>query len=248
MSTTPRWSLQVRSLLGLVLCATFVCDAAAQTPNFGAPDASLPAAAGTGLSGYLWSSPDIAPVDDLAAANAYILAHSPDALFTATSVDYPNGPTGSTSTSDTIAAGLGVDAPSLTSAAVGANAALNSIFRFNGFLRVNAAGTLNLGVGSDDGSELRIQGTQVLNNDGLHSFPGAGPVAVDFTAPGLYAIEIRFFESQESGWGVEFYTDAAGAGTPVPTALLYPAPEPSAMALAGVVIALPWGRRVADRR
>jgi hypothetical protein len=227
-------------LAGLALAES----AGAQNPVFSLPDAPLPAAPGTGLSGSIWSSPDIAPVDDLAAARAYLISHSPDTLFAATSIDYPNGPTGIISTDTTLAAGLGVDAASLSNPLVGSASALNSIFKMNGYLRVETAGTLTLGVGSDDGSELLIQGVQIQNNDGLHDFPGAAPVAIDFTAPGLYEVEILFFESQASGWGLEFYLGSGGAGTPVPTASLYPVPEPGALALVAMGgVASAWGMR-----
>ena len=223
---------------GLLTVALVATRASAQNPTFTTPDAALPAAPGRGLSGAIWSNDDIGPVDDIAAARAYIGVRPPETLYTATVVDYPNGSTGIGSTDDPLATMLGVDAASLTDAAVGTRPSLNSIFQIQGFLRVETAGTLTLGVGSDDGSELRIQGTIVQNNDGLHDFPGAAPVAIDFTAPGLYALEILFFESQSSGWGLEFYQGAAGAGTPVPTTLLYPSPVPeptaAALALAGV--------------
>ena len=41
----------------------------------------------------------------------------------------------------------------------------------------------------DDGSAVDIQGTRVLNNDGIHGFGGPS-TTVAFTAPGLYAIDI----------------------------------------------------------
>jgi hypothetical protein len=237
-----RHGILVSSVLSALLMAT--TPAAGQTPTFGVPNAPLPAGPGSGLTGLLWSSAEIEPVDDLAAAHSYIAAHAPDATFLASSVDYPNGPSGSTLTDTSLAAGMGVDAASLSNPAIGANAALNSIMKFNGFLRVDAPESISLGVGSDDGSELLIQGTQVINNDFLHSFPGGGPITVDFTAAGLYAIEIVFFESQSSEWGLEFYTGAAAAGTPVSTALLYVVPEPAT----GSLIACGGAALMAARR
>jgi hypothetical protein len=234
-------------VVGALLAFAMLAEngASAQNPTFTTPDAALPAAPGTGLSGAIWSNDDIGPVDDIAAARAYIGVRAPETLYTATVVDYPNGTTGIGSTDDPLATMLGVDAASLSDPAVGTRPSLNSIFQIQGFLRVETAGTLTLGVGSDDGSELRIQGTLVQNNDGLHDFPGAAPVAIDFTAPGLYALEILFFESQSSGWGLEFYQGAAGAGTPVPTALLYPSPvpEPATAALAAIGLVAAMTRR-----
>src|SRR5262245_12181393 len=103
-------------LLARSLAAAFLCagPAVAQTPSFGVPNAPLPAAAGRGLSGKLWSAVAIESVDDLAAARTYIAANPPNSLFLASTVDYPNGPNGSTLTSATFAEGLGVDAASLS--------------------------------------------------------------------------------------------------------------------------------------
>ncbi len=233
-----------RALLVVASLSALSSMAVAQAPSFGAPDAPLPAGDGTGLSGFLWNSPAIEPVDDLTAARAYIGANAADATFVSTVVDYPNGISGSTTTDALISAALGVDAASLSVPAVGAVPVLNSILQFKGFLRVDVTGTHTLGLGSDDGSELLIQGTQVVNNDGLHGFPGAAPVDVEFTTSGLYAIEILFFESQTSEWGLEFYFETPAAGTPVPTELLYEIPEPSTAALAGAgLIAMRLGGR-----
>ena len=160
-------------------------------------------------------------MDSLAQARTYIGANPADSLFTSSVVDYPNGSAGSTSTGTTLNTALGVDAATLTNPAIGANAVLNSIIQLTGYLRIENANTLlNLGVGSDDGSELLIQGTQVINNDGLHPFPGVGPQAVNFAQPGLYAMEILFFESQVVEWGLEFYMNNPAAGTPVPNRML----------------------------
>ena len=159
-----------RTLLTLLSLWMFSNSAVAQTPTFGAPEAPLPAMGGTGLNGFLWNSPAIEPVDDLAVARAYIAANPADGTFTATVIDYPDD-RDSTSTEELISAVLGVDAPSLSPASLGTVPVLNSILQFKGFLRVDAAGTLMLGLGSDDGSDLLIQGTQVINNDGLHGFP-----------------------------------------------------------------------------
>ncbi|RYH05834.1 VPLPA-CTERM sorting domain-containing protein [Tropicimonas sp. IMCC6043] len=204
--------------------------------TFVSPDGALPATAGTGLNGEIWTGVD---VDTLADARSYILSSPADATFIATSVDYPNGTTGSTSTSSTFSDALGVDAASLSNPTVAATAVLNSIMRFTGYLRVDAPGSLFLGIGSDDGSELIIQGTQVINNDGIHAFPGAsaGPVEVGFLSAGLFEIELLFFESQQVAMGIEFFYDSPSSGTPVPTSHLYsslvtpPVPLPAGLPL-----------------
>jgi hypothetical protein len=226
----------------LLLSVLLSTDAlAAPLFTFTTPDAALPAFSGNGLNANLWSNNAIAPVDSLAQAQTYIGLNSPDATFISTVVDYPNGAAGPTGTATLISAALGVDAASLSVPAVGSNAVLNTIIQLEGFLRVDNPGSLFLGLGSDDGSQLVIQGTQVIGNDGIHAFPGAGagPVEVGFTTAGLYEIGILFFESQVSAWGLEFCQNACGAATPVPGSLLYrtAVPEPSTLLLLGLGLA-----------
>jgi len=214
-------------------------DAASLT--FTTPDLPLSPTAPPGLEGRLWSAAAIAPVDTLAGARAYVAANPPDSLFKSTVVDYPNGPGATVFNEFTdFDTALGVDAPTLTNPAVGSNLVLNSILEFTGYLKIASDNTvLDLGVGSDGGSELVIQGTQVIDNDGIHAFPGAGhgPVDIEFASAGFYEMSILFFESQISEWGIEFYLNASQSGTPVPSSMLV-VPEPSTLAVCGLLGAL----------
>ena len=214
----------LRSFATIIVAAVMVAAgsaAQAVTFTFVNADAPLPAVPGNGLNGEVWTGVD---VNDLGAARAYIASNAPDATFLSTTVDYPNGTAGSLSTSSTFATALGTDAATLSDPTVASLQVLNSILKFSGFLRIDAPTTiLALGVGSDDGSDLVIQGTQVIANDGIHPFPGgnAGPTDVTFLEAGLYQLEVLFFESQPVQWGLEFFVGAPGAGTPVPTTHLY---------------------------
>lgn len=90
---------------------------------------------------------------------------------------------------------------------------LNTVMRFAGFFGVQNAGEVwTFHIPSDDGSAVDIQGTRVLNNDGIHGFTGP-TTTVEFSAPGLYAINVLFFESQPSEWGLEFRGGLDGAAT-----------------------------------
>ena len=207
---------------------------------FATPDAPLPGVAGTGLNGEVWAGVN---VDSLAAAQAFIGANAPTATFTSTTVDYPKGSGNAISTSVNFGALLGTDAASL-SVDITATQILNSILRFSGFIAVASAGTEPFAVGSDDGSRLSIQGTTVLDNDGIHAFPGAGagPVDVTFEQAGLYEMEILFFESQVVQYGIEFASSAAfGPGDVIPTDRLFTSavavsePDSLALMLAGLL-------------
>jgi hypothetical protein len=219
----------------VIVCTLFLFNGriTAQSFVFDTPDAAIPGIPADGLDGLIWSSPSIAPVNDLVAVAAYIASNDPQASFVSTVVDYPNGNVGSIDSTSTFNFGLGVDAPSISDPVIGMTAVANSIMQLTGFLRIETPGIIPLGLASDDGSALFIQGVEVVNNDGIHQYPGptAGPVGVDFTTPGLYALEIRQFDSEVERWGVLFSMDTK-VTDPVPAGMLQRTiPEPAAIGL-----------------
>ena len=138
--------------------------------TFTTPDAALPADPGTGLSAEVWTGVN---VNTLADAQTFVDGNAPTAAFTATTVDYPKGAANTIATTANFGTLLGGDAASLSVDITGTTI-LNSIMRFMGFISVTSTGSQFFELGSDDGSEFIIQGTQVINNDGIHAFPGAG--------------------------------------------------------------------------
>jgi len=185
--------------------------------TFTTPDHALPANLGDGLTGQLWIN--VPPTtDSLAAAEAIIAGGTADANFLSTTVDYPSGPAGSTLTSATY--GTVLDSTGLATidnSSVLTDDVLNTVMRFSGFFGVFSGGEeWTFHIPSDDGSAVDIQGTRILNNDGIHGF-GGPTTTVLFTAPGLYALDILFFESQPSHWGLEFRGGLTGS--PVTTAI-----------------------------
>ena len=216
--------------------------------TFTTPDAALPADPGTGLSAEVWTGIN---VNTLAGAQAFVGANAPDSTFTATTVDYPKGLANTTGTGANFGTLLGSDAASLSVDITGTTI-LNSIMRFTGFIAVASTGSQFFELGTDDGSEFIIQGTQVIDNDGIHAFPGAGsgPVEIDFTTTGLYAIEILFFESQASQYGIEFTDGGFGTGDIIATSRLYAAvdePASFALMLIGLLGGLLTARRAKRR-
>ena len=157
--------------LALLLSAPQVA-AAVPAYTFTSPDFALPVEAGTGLAASVWTGVD---VDTLAAAEAYMAATPAAATFDASLVDYPAGPAGVVDTGTSFGAALGADSSSLSDPGIAADPVLNSILLFEGWLRVDIPGSQLLGVASDDGSDLAIQGTQVIANDGIHAFRGQEP-------------------------------------------------------------------------
>ena len=65
-------------------------------------------------------------------------------------------------------------------------------FRFRGFINRPTAGVLNIGVNTDDGARITINGIDVIANDGSHG-DQAADADVNFLAAGLYPIEITYF-------------------------------------------------------
>lgn len=218
--------------------------------TFTTPDAPLPSASGNGLNAKVWTGVD---VDSLAAAEAFIGANPADATFLSSAIDYPQGASNVVGTSTLFSDLLGSDASTLSNPAVGSTSVLNSILQFDGFLRIDTPGSVLLSIGSDDGSEAVIQGTRVIDNDGIHAFPGggAGPVEIGFLTAGLYELDVLFFESQVFDWGVEFVEGGPSSSNVIPQSRLYTStavvPLPAALPLFGSallgLLAFGWRRR-----
>jgi hypothetical protein len=93
-----------------------------------------------------------------------------------------------------------------------------------GTIHVNADGTYDFGLNSDDGSFLYIDGQQLINNGGFH-----GPTTVDgseFLTAGDHSIEVEMFQGG-GGAGVDL-TLPAGVTITTPAPAV---PEPGSFAL-----------------
>ncbi|MFK7925268.1 MAG: PA14 domain-containing protein [Bacteroidia bacterium] len=65
-------------------------------------------------------------------------------------------------------------------------------FVFKGYIYLETAGSYTFYTSSDDGSKLFVNGSQVVNNDGLHgNQERSGTVSL---SQGMHAIEVQFFE------------------------------------------------------
>ena len=214
--------------------------------TFTTPDFALPSFSGTGLVGSVWTNvgfPTSLANRNMSFVQGFITTNTPSAAFVSTSVDYPLGAaTVALDQTTTIAQFLGTDAATLTNPSVGSNPILTAvgssvngaIMRFTGFFRVNAAGSVFFNIGSDDGADIVIQGKQVALNDGINPFNTlSSPVEVDFTAPGLYALTIDWFDGEFTQAGLEFGTGPSNSI--IGQGLLYqsPIPEPPTAMLFG---------------
>jgi hypothetical protein len=206
------------------------------------PVSGPPATSGDGLSVDYYKTGS-AP-GSIANALAFIASNSPDSTFISTGVGYPASSPGSTvDDSTSLSTYLGSDAASLSNASVGTNTLDDSIYHYTGFINITTANlTTTFALGSDDGSELSINGTQVIDNDGDHAFQTVSQT-VDFTAPGLYAVDMISFE--DGGDTGVFWTSTIGSPTgsqvEVPESVLFQStvvPEPSSLLLLGVSVSL----------
>jgi len=210
-------SLMKRSILAALVAATVSAPSLAATFTLNNPVITpKPATDGTGLTGQLWTNVD-PNTNSLAQAQAIINGGFATANFRSTTIDYPAGATDVTLTSDTYNSVLDATAQStLDNTSILTDDVLNTVMRFAGFFGANAGEIWTFSILSDDGSAVDIGGTRILNNDGIHGFGGLS-TTVEFVQSGLYAIDVLFFESQVSHWGLEF---AGGLeGSPVTTDL-----------------------------
>lgn len=185
----------------------------AVTIDPGASIGSVPTTAGTGLSGsyYKFAS---SYLTSLAMANQLIAAGAgPTATFTTRTVCFPNCSNGVTAASATLESFLNGNVDNFAYTVppwqIPANTD-HSALVLSGYIAITQAGTYNFNLGSDDGSLLTIGNQVVVDDSGLHAFQIASGSAT-FTAAGLYAIDIQYFEN--NGYtGLELWaTNSAGS-------------------------------------
>lgn len=257
--------LAMAALVVLLASRASVADTVVGPPAGPAPGT----AAGTGLNADYYKT--ASPAGSIQNAQATIMNSAPTATFVSTSIDYPNDTstyvtgysvsgnaatqTGFTAEdSSTLAGYLGSDSSTLSPSSAGTNTLEDSIDNFTGYLDVTKAGPVTFYLGSDDGSELWINGVSVVSNDGDHHF-AQNSATVDFSSPGLYPIQVIYFEdSLETG--VALTSDITGSITYVPTSLLYqgiptastPEPSPFILAAFGILGFVGYDRRRRSRR
>lgn len=161
----------------------------------------------------------------LAGAASAISGQSADASFIATSICFPNCG-GTIGDASSLGDFLGGNATDISANSI-ANLS-NHVLTLTGFLNIAAAGTYRFALGSDDGSQLSIDGI-LLSNDGDHGF---GTVSKDYTLDaGLHAISILQFEDGGAA-GMSLRMDDQPLGTDIlQTDTAGAVPEPASWAL-----------------
>ena len=113
----------------------------------------------------------------------------------------------------------------------------DGLLSFTGYVRIDNPGEVDIRSESDDGSRVWIAGELVVDNDGSHGAPGPTPDgSYNFTAPGLYPIEVQWFNgnwTNDAGeHGGANLRVMAGGGDDIPGAILYGAADVAAASIA----------------
>jgi hypothetical protein len=198
------------------------CDAGAVTINTSQAVGSVPAIAGTGLSGSYYKF-DVG-IGSLSQADSLVAGASvPTATFTATTICYPSC-NGVANDGTSLASYLGTNATGIT----GTSTLGEAVTRLTGYIAIKIRGDHIFSLGSDDGAKLDIGGTNVILYDQPRAF-GTSTATVMFSSAGLYSFYVDMFENGGQT-GLTVYED----GSPIPTAVLYstiPVPEPATLSL-----------------
>lgn len=153
------------------------------------------------------------PVTSVTDAETMIAASSgPDATWTVSGIDYPNGAASNVNDATLLSSFLGADSATLSADFTNLS---TSAMRFVGQILLDGSET-SFEVGSDDGFVLRIGGSEISRFETQRSF--STTFAANPLSPGLYTFELIYFENG-GDTGIEFGVDgnivAAGAA-PVP--------------------------------
>lgn len=229
---------------------------------------SVPGSArGDGLIAEIYDTDDVRTNDE---ADNFIAVNLPDATFVSTLLDYPSGSSDTSSNSALLGTLLGTDTSTLAPSTAQNLQALGLVFRFSGFIEIKpefdtntatSAIDVEFTVGSDDGMRLQFGGITVTQASGTRTFrftddSGNDSQLASFESPGLYPVELLFWDAGFGGLGVEWYSSIPGgpdSGSPtgatgtvgiVPTSILSTVPEPSTALLFGFgLVGLAAGRR-----
>jgi predicted esterase len=91
----------------------------------------------------------------------------------------------------------------------------NFAFAFKGYINIRKAGVYTFYTNSDDGSNLYINGTKVVNNDGQHGAQQKSGTYT-FSQTGIYPFEVDYFQ-QGGGYSLATSWQASGIGIPMST-------------------------------
>ncbi len=249
----------VGNLVGTPVLASVLIPSSSQVSGVGV---------NSGLKGFFYDRNDPAlTINSLSLADEIIASDPISATFTSTLVDYPNNAQDILFLPD-VGSLLGTDANSLEPMSTQTVEASPSVWQLTGFIEVksefdtivgNNTIDIEFGLGSDDGSRLRIGDIDVISIDTIIvNFPGSTTL-VQFEEPGIYSIDLVWYD-HFGGLGIELSSSIPGGPNSgslgntvgiVPTSVFFQevisVPEPTAilglLAVSGLSLSLKRRKR-----
>ena len=158
-----------------------------------------PCQPGTGLNGYYFHVDDAFQGTIVTIANAQIIAMgTPTATYTATNINYGNS-NDDVPVNAFLNTNGGTDGDSLMPLIT--DPVGSAVFDMKGYISIpDASVTYHFGLNADDGTVLILgqSALTVIDNGGDHA-PQLREADVDFEAPGLYPVEILFYNDRYMG-------------------------------------------------
>jgi hypothetical protein len=235
----------------IVACALFAgMPARGTTITLGSSQVlgAVPVNPGTGLAVNYYSFGSTEATSWAQASSLIAASSGPTATFNTTAICYPDC-TGNTvnDSSQTMQQYVSAGSSNFSYGVPGSQiptTIADTAMVITGYIAITQTGTYSFNLGSDDGSILYIGGQQVISMDGQQNFKSTAQ-QINFTATGLYAITLDYFEasgsaalnlyaSGPSGTCILGRAASCAAGT-AQTGLFYsalpaaPAPEPASL-------------------
>ncbi len=187
--------------------------------------AAHPAAAQSTLTGTFYHDASQS-ITSVAAAQQFIASNAATGTFTSTESLLQNPGYGSEDLAS-VTSFLKSDGGSYVGTVTNLS---DGIFDIKGFVNVAAANSYTFALGSDDGSALFVDGKEIVNDDGIHSYVNSS--ASEALTAGQHSVEVVYFNHEYQGGqgGATLQAYFGGLGT-TPSA----APEPSQIGVLALV-------------
>ena len=227
-----------------VLCSLMAVPALAVDIPASSSVGPAPSTPGDGLNGRYWQLGEKEIVTDAnpMKTQAFDIINNvaPTATFKATEFNYQGG-----NDLTPIGTWLQGDAASIVGGDPAVNNMNDGFMTFTGYLAVEAPGTMDFWIGSDDGSVLYVGGQTVVDNDGGHGAPGDNPSgSATFSDAGLYPVQLNYFNGNwvsaagDHGGANMAWRVGGESGDVVSSSMLHTVPEPAALTLLAAALSM----------
>jgi len=143
---------------------------------------------------------------------------TPDATFVATDINYnlvPNtggSETGNTKVGEFLDYNGQTDGHTVSNPNVADASVANTYFKMDGYIALTGGVIYTFLLNSDDGSTLSIDGTTLIDDDGIHANTNSLYATFTPSSTGFYPIEIRYFENSYGGANLLAQYEAGDSG------------------------------------